>query len=158
MNSSRKMDELCHSLSVSQARIFDRSVENGIPSYFFIKSFMLSSQARDLDNLNLEGAGITEVDIFDAISEKIKIRRGELLPYDIIHFIGYFYRSAAYLHNVTSKYLFEKISPKFLVENFETLHSLAIEDAIEEVFDTLNLVTKSKEELFIELYKTIWKN
>ena len=149
------MDELCHSLSVSQARIFDRSVKNGISSYFFIKSFMLSNQARELDNLNLEGAGLTEVDIFDAICEKVSIRRGELLPYEIIHFIGYFYRSASYLCGVTSKYLYKNIPPKFLVNNFKTLHAIAIEDAIEEVFDALHLITKSKNELFIEIYKKI---
>jgi len=155
MNYLRKMDELCHSLSLMQARIFERSVENGIPSYFFIKSFMLSSDASDLDNLYLEKAGITEQEIYANIASKITINRGIILPYNIIHFIGYFYRSAAYLLNVSSKFLLNNISPKFLVNNYPTLHSLKIEDAIKESVDANGIKLKSLEELFIEAYKKL---
>lgn len=155
MNFSRKMDELCHSLSLSQARIFDRSVEEGIPSFFFIKSFMLSEEARALDELNLESSGITETEIFDTIKNNVLTKRGDILPYSVIHFIGYFYRSAAYMLNSSSRSLYQDILPKFLVDNYPTLHSLPIEEAIKEALEANNVKQKSKEEIFFEVYKTL---
>lgn len=155
MNYLKRMDEIGHSLSLSQARIFERSVEDGLPSLFFIKSFLLSYEARQLDELNLDYAGITEVEIYEVIKNKIKSRRGRLLPFPVMHFIGYFYRSAAYLHGVSSSLLYEKIPPKFLVDNYETLHSLAIEDAIKEAFEVNKVKIKSKLERFFEIFPTL---
>lgn len=155
MNYSRKLDKLCHTLATSQARIFDRSVEEGLPSFFFIKSFMLSLEAKALDELCLEQSGINEVEIFESIKQKIKSHRGELLPYPVIHFIGYFYRATSYLTNITSKTLLEKIPPKFLVNNYSTLHSLPIESAIDEVFEINKIKVKTKEELFFDIYKNL---
>lgn len=155
MNFSRKMDELCHSLALSQARIFERSIEDGIPSYFFIRSYMTSNEVRFVDELDLERSGLNELEIYESIKNRIKTRNGELLPYPVMHFIGYFYRSAAYLTKLNSKYLFENISPKYLLTNYETLHSLPIEEAIKEAIEIFKLETKSKEELFVEIYKTI---
>ena len=155
MNSSkRKMDKLCHNLSVMQANLFEKSVVKGLPSYFFIKSFMLSNEARELDELNLESAGITEVEIFYSINQNIKSRRGNLLPYPIMRFLGYFYRSAAYLYELSSKYLYEHIPPKIVVNSFDTLHSLPIEEAIKDVFEILNIEPLTKEELFKKLYRS----
>ena len=155
MNFLRKMDELCHSLSISQARMFERSVEDGIPSHFFIKSFMLSNEVRQLDKLNLESVGITETEIYFSIKDKIKTTRGEVLPYPIMHFLGYFYRSAAYLSNLSSSYLLKNIPPRFLINNYKTLHSLSIEEAIKESFIVNKIEIKTNEERFIEIYKTL---
>lgn len=151
----KEMDETCHFLSNMQARIFERSVEDGIPSYFFIKSFLLSYEARQLDKLNLESAGITEVEIYYVVKEKIKTNRGEILPYPIMHFLGYFYRSAAYLSKLTSSYLLKNIPPRFLINNYQTLHSLAIEEAIKEAFIVNKIEIKSNEERFIEVYQKL---
>lgn len=155
MNFLRKMDDLGHSLASSQARMFERSVEDGIPSYFFIKSFMASYECSMLDELNLESAGINEVEIYDVVSKKVKIRRGEILSYPIMHFIGYFYRSASYLLDVSSKYLLENISPKILMSNYLTIHSLPIEEAVKEIFSICNIEIKSKEDIFFDIYKSI---
>ena len=153
MKSLRKMDELCHSLSIMQGRLFERSVEKLIPSYFFIKSFMLSEEARALDDLNLEKAGITEVEIFNSIKTKIDTTRGSLLPYPIMRFIGYFYRSASYIYNVSSKYLYEHIPVKSLISSYDALHSLPIEEAIKDMFSIHKIELKTKEEQFSEEYK-----
>ena len=155
MNSLRKMDKLSHSLSTLQANIFEKSVEKGIPSLFFIKSFMVSPLARELDDLNLESAGLTEIEIFEAVKSNIKIKRGKLIGYPIMRFLGYFYRSVSYLYNLSSKFLYENISPKMLIESYDSLHALSIEEAIKEVFDILKIDIESKEDLFIRLYKSI---
>ncbi len=155
MNYLRKMDEIGHSLATSQARIFERSVEDDLPSFFFIKSFLLSYEARQLDELNLDYAGITEVEIYEVIKNRIKSKRGQLLPFPIMHFLGYFYRSAAYLHGVSSSTLYEKVPPKFLVDNYQTLHSLPIEEAIKEAFEVNKLETKTKLERFFEIFPNL---
>ena len=154
MNSLRKMDKLCHSLSTFQANIFEKSVEKGIASFFFIKSFMVSPLARELDDLNLESAGLTEIEIFEVVKSNIKIKRGKLIGYPIMRFLGYFYRSASYLYKLTSKFLYEKIPPKMLIESYDSLHALPIEEAIKDVFDILEINIESNEEIFIKLYKT----
>lgn len=155
MNYLRKMDEIGHSLATSQARIFERSIEDDLPSFFFTKSFMLSYEARQLDELNLDYAGITEVEIYEVIKNRIKSKRGQLLPFPIMHFLGYFYRSAAYLHGVSSSTLYEKVPPKFLVDNYQTLHSLPIEEAIKEAFEVNNLKVKTKLERFFEIFPNL---
>ncbi len=155
MNYLRKMDEIGHSLATSQARIFERSVEDDLPSFFFIKSFMLSYEARQLDELNLDYAGITEVEIYEVIKNRIKSKRGQLFSYPVMHFLGYFYRSAAYLHGVSSSTLYEKVPPKFLVDNYQTLHSLPIEEAIKEAFEVNKLETKTKLERFFEIFPNL---
>ena len=155
MNYLRKMDEIGHSLATSQARIFERSIEDDLPSFFFIKSFMLSYEARQLDELNLDYAGITEVEIYEVIKNRIKSKRGQLFSYPVMHFLGYFYRSAAYLHGVSSSLLYEKIPPKFLVDSYQTLHSLPIEEAIKEAFEVNNLKVKTKLERFFEIFPNL---
>ena len=155
MNYSREMDKLCHSLSQSQAHIFERSIDDGIPSFFFVKSYMLSEQARAIDDLNLESAGITKTEIYETIKNRVRGKRGKLLSYPLMHFLGYFYRSAAYLLKLTSKYLYENVPPKFLIENYQALHSLSIQEAIKDAFEANNLEIKTKEELFVDIYKRI---
>ena len=84
----RNVDSLSYSLASSQARIFENSVSFGIPSKIFIKCYMLSNQAKLLDDLSLDVAGLSEVEIFDAVKENIKTTRGELYPFEIMHYIG----------------------------------------------------------------------
>ena len=147
------MDELCHSLAIMQGRLFERSVEFSVPSYFFIKSFMLSEEARAIDELNLEKAGITEVEIFNSVKQKIDTKRGNFLPYPIMRFIGYFYRVASYLYDISSKYLYEHIPVKSLISSYDALHSLSIEEAIKDVFSIFKIDVKTKEEQFNDEYR-----
>ena len=158
MNFSRKMDKFAHNICLSQARMFEKSVDDGLPSYFFIKSFMKSPQARAYDELNLDYANITEVEIYDSIKNRIKIKRGTILPYPIMRFIGYFYRAASYLLDVKSTFLFDNISPKYLSDNYLTLHSLSIEEAIKEVFASKDIHLKTKEEILRDIYKKMLRN
>ena len=92
----RNVDRLSHSLASSQARIFESSVSLGIPSKIFIRSYMVSEQAKLIDDLKLDTAGLSEIEVMDQISQRITIKNGELYPFAIMHFIGYFYRMAAY--------------------------------------------------------------
>ena len=153
MNSLRRVDKLCHSISTTQANIFERSVEKGFSSFIFIKSFMLSDYAKNFDILNLESDGLTELEIICSLKKNIQTRNGIILSYPVMRFLGYFYRSASYLYNLSSKYLFKVMPPKKIVSSYETLHALPIEEAIKEMIELLNIKPETKEEKYIRLLK-----
>lgn len=151
----RSVDHLSHSLALSQARIFEKSVSFGIPSKIFIRSYMLSSEVSSIDNLNLDVAGLTESEIYDMVSKKITHKKGNLYPYALMHYIGYFYRMAAYLSGCSSKFLYQKIKPDLLYRNYQTLHALPIEEAIQVVFEIVDIKIEDKYASFKEIYKNI---
>lgn len=148
----RSVDNLSYSLASSQARIFEKSVSFGIPSKIFIKSFMTSNEALWLDNLILNVAGLSEIEIFDGISKKVNTKKGELFPLSVMHYIGYFYRMASYLTGFSSKKLYKNIKPELLFRNYQTLHSLSIEEAIEEMFEVVNMKAEDKYSSFKKIY------
>ena len=149
----RSVDNLSYSLASSQARIFEKSIKYEIPSKIFIRSYMLSWEVRHIDDLDIYVAGLSEIEIYDEISKRIKTRKGEIYPFPVMHYIGYFYRMAAYLTGYSSKLLYENIKPDLLYKNYQTLHSLAIEDAIKEVFEITNIEIEDKYTLFKKIYK-----
>lgn len=152
MSFLRKFDKVISNLAHSQAMIFERSVEDGVSSKMFIKCFMLSNEARKLDELSLEMAGLSEIEIFESIKKKIKTKRGHLLSYPMMHFIGYFYRSAVYLSGYSSKHIYEKIPVDFLIKNYKVLHSFAIEEAVRESFEILKIEKYDLYKRFKEIY------
>lgn len=151
----RKFDTVGSNLAHAQAMIFERSVEKGISSRMFIKCFMLSEEARLLDDLSLEIAGLTEIEIFDSIRKRIKTKNCQLLPYLLIHFIGYFYRAAAYLSGYSSKQIYEMIPISFLEKNYLVLHTFAIEEAVKEVFQILKIPENDMYKRFKAIYTSI---
>ena len=116
---------------------------------------MLSGEASSIDNLNLNISGLSESEILDKVKDKIKNRNGELYPYSIMHYIGYFYRIAAYISGYTSKMLYQNIKPELLKRNYQALHALPIEEAIKEVFDIANIKEEDKYSLFKKIYKSL---
>lgn len=148
----RSVDNLSFSLASSQARLFENSVSLGIPSKIFIRSFMLSSQAKFIDELKLDVAGLSEDELLELFNKKVKNRKGILYPFSIMHYIGYFYRTAAYLTGINSKQLYKSIKPELLFRNYNTLHSLPIEEAIKEVFEITQTKIEDKYALFKKIY------
>lgn len=153
MNFSKNLDNLGSKLAHSQAMIFEKSVEDGIPSKYFIKCFLLSPEAYFMDELNLDRPGITEAEIYQSVKSRIHTKKGQLLPFLVMHFIGYFYRAAAYLTNYTSKQLYQMIPVDLLIRNYVVLHSFAIEEAIREVFEMLDIKEQTPYEKFKEIYQ-----
>ena len=152
MKFSRDVDHLSHALASSQARIFERSVALGIPSKTFVRSFLLSKEEKQIDDLNLDVAGLSEGEVLDAISKRIKNRRGEMYPFSVMHFMGYFYRMASYLTGYRSKELYRRIKPELIFKNYQTLHALPIEAAIKEIFEIVQFEEKDKYALFKKIY------
>ena len=151
----RNVDKLSHTLASTQARIFENSVSSGVPSKIFIKSYMLSNEAKMIDDLNLNASGLSLVEISDSVISKISIKKGTLYSYAIMHYIGYFYRMAAYLSGYSSKSLYQNIKPDLIYRNYETLHSLPIEEAIKEMFIIVNLKIEDKYDIFKKIYNNL---
>ena len=149
----RSVDHLAYYLASMQARNFEQSVRLGIPSKTFVRCFLLSNEARQIDELNLDIAGLSEGEILDAISMRIQTRKGEIYSPNEMHFIGYFYRMAAYLTGCHSRELYRSIKPEILYKNYLTLHALTIEDAIKEIFEITHFEVKDKYELFKQIYR-----
>ena len=148
----RKFDDIGARLAHSQAMIFERSIEEGLPSRTFIRCYMLSEEVRSIDELSLETAGRSEVEIFQSIRIKLKSKRGHLLSYPLMHFIGYFYRAASYISGYNSKQLYFKIPVEFLIRNYLVLHTYSIEEAVKEAFQILEIEDHDLYLRFKEIY------
>ena len=148
----KKFDELSARLAHSQAMIFERSVEEGLPSKMFIRCYMLSEEIKNIDELLLDVAGLSEVELFYTIKRKLKSSRGKLLSYPVMHFIGYFYRAASYLSGYSSKQLYFKVPVEFLLRNYLVLHTYPIEEAVRETFTILKIEDNDLYQRFKEIY------
>ena len=95
---------------------------------------------------------LSEVEIYNSIRVKIKSKRGQLLSYPVMHFIGYFYRVAVYLSGYSSKQIYERIPVNFLERNYLVLHSFAIEEAVREVFEILKIEDNDLYDRFKKIY------
>ena len=150
----RGKTEDAYQLASMQARIFEKSAEKEIPSYFFIQDFMFSNDAKGLDDLSFLTSGSSELEIYLNIINNLKRKTGTIYPSEIMHWIGFFYRYASYLSGLSSITIFKKISPQYLNKIYPLYHGLDIVKAVEMVFDDLGINNSSPLEKFIDLYKT----
>ena len=149
----RNKDDLCYSLASMQARIFEKSVDDNIPSYFFIQQYMLSDYVSLLDNLSYFESGLSELELYLNIKDGVKRNKGKIYPKEIMHWIGFFYRYASYLSGIESKTLFKEINPNKLCEVYPLYHGLDIQKAVETILDDANLNNMSPMDRFYNLYK-----
>lgn len=116
-----------------QGRLFKLSVKNGYDSKEFIKSFMNSETARQLDSdYNfLQWAG--EEYILDQLTEEKEImQNGNTYDINTIYWIGYIYRYWHYHYNETSKNIYKQADEEVMKRNYFVFHTfdpiVAIED------------------------------
>ena len=150
----RKKDEIGYMLASMQARIFEKSAEEKIPSYFFIQTFVNSFDAFQIDNLSFLLSGSSESEVYLNTKMHTKRKKGLVYYRGIMHWIGFFYRFASYLTNISSKELFKKISPKYLEKVYPLYHGVDILKAVEMVFEDVEYEKKTPSERFLELYKS----
>lgn len=150
----RKKDDVGYMLASMQARIFERSAKEGLPSYFFIQSFVNSFDAYQLDSLGFLLSNSSEIEVYINTKKHTKRKKGLVYPEVIMHWIGFFYRYASYLTNISSKELFKKITPKYLSSVYPLYHSVDIVKAIEMVFEDVDFEKTTPSERFLNLYKS----
>ena len=153
MNFLRKKNDESYRLASMQARIFEKSALENIPSYFFIQSFMNSKDAKSLDDLSFLLSGSSEIEIYNNVMNKVRRKEGAIYPSEIMHWIGFFYRYASYLSGIDSKTLIKNIRPSTLEKIYPLYHGMEISKAVETIIDIKKIDNRSPLERYLSLVK-----
>ena len=129
------IDELQLKLCDIQGRLFELSAEKGYGSAVFIKAFMTSEIARDLDSKynRMQWAG--EEYLLDEIvsaNPDVASSDGEIFSADVIYWIGYLYRYWHFYTGERSVQIYKQAPVETIKRNYMMFHTmdptLAIED------------------------------
>ena len=129
------IDELQLKLCDIQGRLFELSTEKGYSSAAFIKAFMTSKIAKDLDSKynRMQWAG--EEYLLDEIvsaNSDIVSSAGEVFSADVIYWIGYIYRYWHFYTGEDSAKIYKQAPVETMKRNYMMFHTmdptLAIED------------------------------
>ena len=129
------IDELQLKLCDIQGRLFELSAEKGYGSAAFIKTFMTSEIAKDLDSKynRMQWAG--EEYLLDEIvsaNPDVAFSAGEVFSADVIYWIGYLYRYWHFYTGEDSAKIYKQAPVETMKRNYMMFHTmdptLAIED------------------------------
>ena len=129
------IDELQLKLCDIQGRLFELSAEKGYGSAAFIKAFMTSEIAKDLDSKynRMQWAG--EEYLLDEIVSAypdVASSNGEIFSTDVIYWIGYLYRYWHFYTGEDSAKIYKQAPVETMKRNYMMFHTmdptLAIED------------------------------
>ena len=129
------IDELQLKLCDIQGRLFELSAEKGYDSAAFIKAFMTSEIAKDLDSKynRMQWAG--EEYLLDEIissNPDVTSADGEIFSADVIYWIGYLYRYWHFYTGERSVQIYKEAPVETMKRNYMMFHTmdptLAIED------------------------------
>lgn len=128
------MNEIELKLCDVQGRLFELSVDNNLDSMSFVKKFMLSETAKDLDSEynRMQWAG--EEYLLEEVTSKEDINQNnaEVVSKEIMYWIGYIYRYWHYYTGESSTKIYKQAPFKTMKRNYMMFHTmdpvLAIED------------------------------
>lgn len=129
------MNEIELKLCDIQGRLFELSVDNNLDSMSFVKKFMLSETAKDLDSEynRMQWAG--EEYLLEEVTSKEDINQNnnaEVVSKEIMYWIGYIYRYWHYYTGESSAKIYKQAPFKTMKRNYMMFHTmdpvLAIED------------------------------
>lgn len=127
------MDSLALQLCDIQGRLFERSARMGYDSLPFIKAFMQSRVARDLDSVynRMQWAG--EEYLLAELADEVDLpANNDILPDDVLYWIGYLYRYWHYETGEDSARIYRQAPAETMQRNYLMFHTmdpgLAIED------------------------------
>lgn len=129
------MDELQLKLCDIQGRLFELSGEKELPSAAFIKAFMTSETAKELDSrynrMQWMGEEYLLEEVISAAKEKLS-DTGEVYPREILYWIGYIYRYWHYYTGESSAKILRQAPAATMKRNYMMFHTMdpvvAIED------------------------------
>ena len=121
-------------LSDMQGQLFEISKERGYDSEKFIKAFMLSDIALDLDSdfNHLQWAG--KEYIMERIQDELKadlIQGGEQFDREQLYWTGYVYRSWHFYTGESSKEIYKQAPAATMRVTYFSYHTLSVEMAID---------------------------
>lgn len=129
------MDELKLKLCDIQGRLFELSAENRYNSVAFVKAFMISNTAKELDSKynRMQWAGEEYLlEEFSAVAGDALAASGEIFSADMLYWIGYIYRYWHYYSGEDSAKIYRQAPVETMKRNYMMFHTmdpiLAIED------------------------------
>ena len=138
------IDELQLKLCDIQGRLFELSAEKGYGSAAFIKTFMTSEIAKDLDSKynRMQWAG-EEYLLEEIVSANPDVASAdeEIFSADVIYWIGYLYRYWHFYTGEDSAKIYKQAPVETMKRNYMMFHTmdptLAIED-LKEIYEQKN--------------------
>ena len=129
------MDELQLKLCDIQGRLFELSADKKIPSAAFIKEFMTSETAKELDSrynrMQWMGEEYLLEEVVSSAGEALS-DTGEVYQKDVLYWIGYIYRYWHYYTGESSAKVLRQAPAATMNRNYMMFHTmdpvLAIED------------------------------
>ena len=117
-----------------QGRLFILSARRGIGSVEFIKVFMKSATAKELDSTynRMQWAGEEYLleEVIDEAGDRFKKLR-EIYSEGLIYWIGYIYRYWHYVTGESSKEIYKQAPVKVMRQNYERFYTMTLEEVIE---------------------------
>lgn len=129
------MNELQLKLCDIQGRLFELSAEKEYSSAAFIKAFMISDTAKELDSkynrMQWAGEEYLLEEVASVAGESLT-RNGEIFSADVLYWIGYIYRYWHYYNGEDSAKIYKQAPAQTMKRNYMIFHTmdpvLAIED------------------------------
>ena len=122
-----------------QGRLFLLSATNGYGSEKFVKSFMESETAKELDSSYNCKQCFGEEYLFDEVIERVGNifnELDEIYSSERIYWIGYIYRYWHYHTNESSKEIYKQAPVMVMKQKYEKLYMMTPEEVIELLKDT----------------------
>lgn len=130
------MNELQLKLCDIQGRLFELSAEKKYNSAAFIKAFMMSDTAKELDSkynrMQWAGEEYLLEEVIETAGDKLS-EKAEVYSKDVIYWIGYIYRYWHYYTEESSKVIYKQAPVETMKRNYLMFHTMAPEVAIEDL-------------------------
>ena len=158
----KKIDNDGLLLCEMQAKAFELSgIEQNTSSAVFIRRFMNSNVAKQLDNMAVLRSNMQAADILKLIDEEYGKSEYGSVKYSLneLYWIGYIYRYYAYTYDKTSKQVYKIIKPKELRDLFLPYHTMDPAQAIDRILEAKGLanIDDNEEKRQFEIYRRIRK-
>ena len=158
----KKIDNDGLLLCEMQAKAFELSgIEQNTSSAVFIRRFMNSDVAKQLDNMAVLQSNMQAADILKLIDEEYGKSEYGSVKYSLneLYWIGYIYRYYAYTYDTTSRQVYKIVKPKELRDLFLPYHTMDPAQAIDRILEAKGLANENddEEKRQFEIYKRIRK-
>ena len=130
------MDELQLKMCDIQGRLFELSADRNLNSAAFVKTFMKSNTAKCLESKYNSIQWMGEEYLLEEICENagdLSAEEGQVLPKDVLYWIGYLYRYWHYYTGESSKKIYTQASVKTMIRNYTIFHTMDPALAIEKL-------------------------
>lgn len=135
------MNELQLKLCDIQGRLFELSAEKKYNSAAFIKAFMMSDTAKELDSkynrMQWAGEEYLLEEVASAAGESLT-RNGEIFSADVLYWIGYIYRYWHYYTGEDSAKIYKQAPAQTMKRNYMIFHTMDPVIAIEDLKEIHN--------------------